>query len=512
MYRSAGFLAYWLLAAGCGAQQEPAGSAAAARARSQPGAPPAAGAPAGEAPAAGAAAGEAPARGPVLWRQRLATAPVGMAIRIDRDGRAAELYFTSCGAGPERPAPGQCRAPAVHRLVLAGDASRVPPAGPAEWVRGLRAPAGLRADETSVWVADGDRIVRLDVTSGAVLTAWQIDGAEALSDVELGFDGTVFAADAAGGRIFAVRDGVAEILAEGARLGRPAALHLHGGRLYIGSVGGQAAQVGALSYIDLASRAVEPVPVPLGQVSGLARDHRGLLLALDAADARLLRVSPEGEMRRLEPARPGAALAFEPRGRVLLVAGGSPLELTAHRYPLLIDEPAEAQRLMGPLWRGGMVLEGAEYWPYRGKRQPVYPEDVLWGFYPARGIAFDGEVAATAPSPAAVACAETAFRALGRLLAAPPAQLAEAVRRGASNRFYLWVNDYSQASTPFPGGRRPSRLWYWERKPPVMGRVPGFWKWEVTLTQRGECQVPRHEQIAGYLTTWLHDRGAAASH
>ena len=33
----------------------------------------------------------------------------------------------------------------------------------------------------------------------------------------------------------------------------------------------------------------------------------------------------------------------------------------------------------------GYLLAGAEYWPYVGRDDIKYPEEVLWGFYPAKG-------------------------------------------------------------------------------------------------------------------------------
>ena len=34
----------------------------------------------------------------------------------------------------------------------------------------------------------------------------------------------------------------------------------------------------------------------------------------------------------------------------------------------------------------GYQLTGAEYWPYSGTEEIRYPEDVLWGFYPEKGV------------------------------------------------------------------------------------------------------------------------------
>ena len=67
-------------------------------------------------------------------------------------------------------------------------------------------------------------------------------------------------------------------------------------------------------------------------------------------------------------------------------------------------------------------------------------------------------------------------------------------------RFYLWTNDYGRAATPYPPGVREARLWWWHRKTPEPPKPPGYWKWESTLTQAGECQIPHQPQIDSYLT------------
>jgi hypothetical protein len=157
----------------------------------------------------------------------------------------------------------------------------------------------------------------------------------------------------------------------------------------------------------------------------------------------------------------------------------------------------------------GYQLTGAEYWPYAGIEEIRYPEDVLWGFYPEKGVAPPGE---TEPNPAsarpeAVACARRAYDALREFLRADPPALRRIVELGAEEgfvpRFYLWTNDYGRAATPYPPGVREARLWYWKRKTPAPPKPPGYWKWESTLTQSGECQIPRREQIDAYLKETL---------
>lgn len=157
----------------------------------------------------------------------------------------------------------------------------------------------------------------------------------------------------------------------------------------------------------------------------------------------------------------------------------------------------------------GYTLAGAEYWPYVGKEDIRYPEDVLWGFYPVKGEIAPGEEEPNVDSatPAAIACAEQSFTALQVFLSKNPPELRQIVENGANagfvSRFYLWTNDYTRAADPYSPGVREARLWYWHRKEPAPPKPPGYWKWEATLTQRGDCQLPKPEQITSYLRETL---------
>ena len=157
----------------------------------------------------------------------------------------------------------------------------------------------------------------------------------------------------------------------------------------------------------------------------------------------------------------------------------------------------------------GYVLSGAEYWPYIGKEDIRYPEDVLWGFYPNKGVIPPGE---TDPNPdtasrEAVECAQQSFAALQVFLAKNPPQLRRIIELGEAKgfvpRFYLWTNDYTRAADPYPPGMREARLWYWKRKQPEPPKPPGYWKWEASVTQDGHCRIPETEQIETYLAETL---------
>ncbi len=157
---------------------------------------------------------------------------------------------------------------------------------------------------------------------------------------------------------------------------------------------------------------------------------------------------------------------------------------------------------MASFTMNGYTLTGAEYWPYAGTEDIKYPEEVLWGFYPQQGVVPEGE---TDPNPAsarpeAIACAETAFAALQDFIKSDPPMLKKIIQYGMLDgqivpRFYLWTNDYGRAATPYPPGVREARLWWWARKQPEPPKPPGYWKWESTVTQSGECQIPKQPQI-----------------
>ena len=195
---------------------------------------------------------------------------------------------------------------------------------------------------------------------------------------------------------------------------------------------------------------------------------------------------------------------------VLSCGGTSPPASTPTATATAAAAAAEAPPPMAPFTAHGYELTGAEYWPYVGAAEIKYPEEVLWGFYPEAGVVAPGE---TDPNPAtarpeAVACARSAYDALRAFVASDPPVLRRIVELGTARgeivpRFYLWTNDYGLAADPYPPGVREARLWWWKRKQPAPPKPPGYWKWEATLTQRGECQLPRPAQIEAYLAEML---------
>ncbi|HEY4055850.1 MAG TPA: leukotriene A4 hydrolase C-terminal domain-containing protein [Kofleriaceae bacterium] len=199
---------------------------------------------------------------------------------------------------------------------------------------------------------------------------------------------------------------------------------------------------------------------------------------------------------------------------VLLAACGSSTPAPPPPPPA---PPAPVEQRMETFTANGYELTGAEYWPYVGANDIDYPKDVLWGFYPQKGVVPPGETEpnADSASAAAVACARESWDALRAFVAKNDPRFRTINDYGAANgtmvpRFYLWTNDYSQAATPFAPGVRESRLWWWARKNPEAGKPPGYWKWEASLTQDGACHVPQQAQIDALLDDTVANLGVGS--
>ena len=196
----------------------------------------------------------------------------------------------------------------------------------ADWVTGLNAPKGLRSHNGTLWTADIDEIVGIDITSGKITSRTKIAGAMFLNDVAVGGDGTVYSTDMMGNRIYAIRDGKATVFAEGEQLEWPNGLLVDGNRLIVGGWGKPKADFstdvpGHLFALDLQTKQKTLItPKPFANIDGLELDGRGGYIISDFVAGKILQVSATGESRELRQFMPGNAdIAFVPAGNILIV-------------------------------------------------------------------------------------------------------------------------------------------------------------------------------------------------
>lgn len=97
-----------------------------------------------------------------------------------------------------------------------------------EWVTGFNGPKGMALVGTSLFVADLDELVEIDVTTGEVKSKTVIEGATGMNDISADDQGTLYISDSNENKIFRIKDGKAEVFKEGLP-GRP------NGQLVVGS-------------------------------------------------------------------------------------------------------------------------------------------------------------------------------------------------------------------------------------------------------------------------------------
>ncbi len=137
----------------------------------------------------------------------------------------------------------------------------------------------------------------------------------------------------------------------------------------------------------------------------------------------------------------------------------------------------------------GFELTGGEYWVFVEGKEFDYPNDVLWGF---QGETKNDDTPGRAPE-LAIECGLKAYNELNKFYKNPPAGMKDLIEKGGTtNRFFLWVNDYTKSAPTEE--ERPNNFWHWNRGPKDYSK--GYYKWESTLNRKGECLTPDKAQIA----------------
>ena len=196
----------------------------------------------------------------------------------------------------------------------------------AAWVTGLNAPKGLRSYKGTLWTADIDEVVGIDIATGRVASKLKIDGAQFLNDVAVGDDGTVYVSDTMLSKIYAVKDGKATVFAEGDDIEYPNGLLVDGDRLIVAGWGKPEADFttkvpGRLFALDLKTKKKTLItPKPFGNIDGLELDGRGGYIITDYQKGLLVHVTSSGETKTLKEFKPGTAdLAFVPGRNIAIV-------------------------------------------------------------------------------------------------------------------------------------------------------------------------------------------------
>ena len=197
----------------------------------------------------------------------------------------------------------------------------------AEWVTGLNAPLGMDLHDATLYVADIDEIVAIDVETGEVVGTHPAPGAQFLNDVTADGQGRVFVSDMMQDRIYVLEGDQVEVWLEDKDLEAPNGLYAEDDRVVVGAWGvmteGFETDVpGHLKVVDLQTREVESLGdgTPVGNLDGVEPDGRGNYLVTDWMAGKLYRITPEGQAEELIDLGQGAAdhEYIEERGLVII--------------------------------------------------------------------------------------------------------------------------------------------------------------------------------------------------
>jgi sugar lactone lactonase YvrE len=183
-----------------------------------------------------------------------------------------------------------------------------------EWVKGLDSPTGLALAGGTLYAADVDRIVAVDVATGAITARHAAPGARFLNDLTADRQGRVYASDLPANTIWVLEDGKLSVLLHDDALDNPNGLLVEDERLVVAPWGKMAEDFstkvpGHVKVVDLATRKVADLgdPTPVGNLDGLVPDGKGGYLVTDWIGGVLFRVAADGKAERLLTLKQGNA-------------------------------------------------------------------------------------------------------------------------------------------------------------------------------------------------------------
>jgi DNA-binding beta-propeller fold protein YncE len=156
-----------------------------------------------------------------------------------------------------------------------------------DWATGLDAPKGLVLAGDTLVVTDIDRIVLISTETGQVTERITVAGAQFLNDAAIMPDGTIIAADSGGQRIYAVRNGAAEVWLEHDLLNSINGFLPEPSRLIVTTMAGR------LLAIDYESRVITVLAEGLGNADGIAWNGGGRYLVSEWP-GQMYVVNPDG--------------------------------------------------------------------------------------------------------------------------------------------------------------------------------------------------------------------------
>ena len=163
-----------------------------------------------------------------------------------------------------------------------------------QWVSGLNNPTGLAVWKDRLFAVERGGLVEIDIASAKIVSRTALKGAVMPNDVAVADNGDIFVSDSGGNGILRVSGGQAEVWLNGPAISVPNGIHIHKGKLIVGTNGD-----GCLKSVDLATKEVLTlVNLGLGTIDGIASDRDDNLL-VSHNEGRLFRVAADGRAAKI---------------------------------------------------------------------------------------------------------------------------------------------------------------------------------------------------------------------
>jgi len=193
------------------------------------------------------------------------------------------------------------------------------------WVDGLNAPKGLAVLQDTLWVADLDAIVQIDIPQARILRRIDLQ-AQFMNDLTVDAHGTVYGSDSFAGRIYRIKAGRATVWIDGGLAG-PNGLLSETNRLLVLSN-----SQGTIYSIDYQTKAIRQWVKIGGSLDGIVACGKDYLVSNYLGEVWYLTAA--GQLTRLTDTRAdgvqAADIGFIPDRKLLLIPTFSENSLTAY--------------------------------------------------------------------------------------------------------------------------------------------------------------------------------------
>jgi sugar lactone lactonase YvrE len=196
-----------------------------------------------------------------------------------------------------------------------------------KWVDGLDSPHGVRVDAGTLYAADVDQLVVIDVATARIRGRIPAPGAKFLNDLAVGPSGAVYVSDTLGDAIYRCTTSC-EVFVKSDALEGPNGLLVDGDRLIVATWGVISDPItfatktpGRLISVDLKTKEIAPLGSgkPIGNLDGIEKDGADYLVT-DFTAGRIFRVSKSGAATVLKSGfAESADLGWDPGRRIIAV-------------------------------------------------------------------------------------------------------------------------------------------------------------------------------------------------